>query len=70
MPMDEITPHSVAQWRAGLLARAIGRETLRRVMVLLQAMFTLGVEWAEAEHNPVSIVRKPRQGRIPRHRGP
>ena len=47
MPMDEITPGSVAQWRADMLAKGIGRETVRRAMVLLQAMFTLGVEWGE-----------------------
>jgi len=32
-------------------------------MVLLQAMFTLAIEWGEAHANPVSVVRKPRQGR-------
>ena len=46
-----------------MLDNGIGRETVRRAMVLLQAMFTLGVEWGEAERNPVSVVRKPRQGR-------
>lgn len=64
VPLDEITPRSVAQWRADMLAKGIGRETVRRAMVLLQAMFTLGVEWGEAERNPVSVVRKPRQGRL------
>jgi hypothetical protein len=49
VPLDEITPRSVAQWRADMLAKGIGRETVRRAMVLLQAMFTLGVEWGEAE---------------------
>jgi integrase len=32
-------------------------------MVLLQAMFTLAIEWGEPQANRVSIVRKPRQGR-------
>ena len=32
-------------------------------MLLLQAMFTLAVEWGESDHNPVALVRKPRQGR-------
>jgi integrase len=32
-------------------------------MLLLQAMFTLAVEWGETDHNPVALVRKPRQGR-------
>jgi integrase len=32
-------------------------------MLLLQAMFRLAVEWGETDHNPVALVRKPRQGR-------
>jgi integrase len=32
-------------------------------MVLLQAMFTVAIEWGEARMNPVSVVRKPKQGR-------
>ncbi len=32
-------------------------------MVTLQAMFTVAIEWGEARTNPVSVVRKPRQGR-------
>jgi Phage integrase, N-terminal SAM-like domain len=36
MPMDEITPRSVAQWRADMLAKGIGRETARRAMVLFR----------------------------------
>jgi integrase len=32
-------------------------------MVLLQSMFTVAIEWGEAMSNPVSVVRKPRQGR-------
>ena len=32
-------------------------------MVLLQSMFNVAIEWGEATSNPVSVVRKPRQGR-------
>src|SRR3954462_5682727 len=32
-------------------------------MMLVQAMFTLALEWGEASSNPVALVRKPRQGR-------
>ncbi len=31
-------------------------------MVLLQAMFTVAIEWGEADSNPVTAVRKPKQG--------
>ena len=31
-------------------------------MVLLQGVFTIAIEWGETDSNPVSVVRKPRQG--------
>lgn len=61
--MDGVRPRMVSQWRAGLLEAGVGVESIRRAMVLLQAMFTVAIEWGEASANPVSVVRKPRQGR-------
>lgn len=61
--LDEIEPRMISRWRGALGERGVGREAIRKAMVLLQAMFTLAVEWGEATHNPVSLVRKPRQGR-------
>lgn len=61
--MDRIVPRDISQWRADLHRRGVGREAVRLAMVLLQAMFTLAIEWGEATANPVSVVRKPRQGR-------
>ena len=59
----DIKPRMVAQWRAELLADGVGDEAVRKAMNLLQAMFTVAVEWGEAPGNPVMVVRKPRQGR-------
>ncbi len=53
----------VSQWRTELLEAGVGTEATRYAMVLLQAMFTVAIEWGEATTNPVSVVRKPRQGR-------
>ncbi len=53
----------VARWRAELLEDGLGVEAMRKAMVLLQAIFTVAIEWGEADANPVSVVRKPRQGR-------
>jgi hypothetical protein len=52
-------------WRRGAVMQAdgVGREAIRKAMVLLQSMFTVAIEWGEATTNPVSVVRKPRQGR-------
>ena len=61
--LADITPREVSLWRAELRARGVGPEATRKAMLLLQAMFTLAVEWGETDHNPVALVRKPRQGR-------
>ena len=61
--MSAIRPRAISQWRAAMLAEGTGPESARRAMVLLQAMFTVAVEWGEVESNPVALVRKPRQGR-------
>jgi hypothetical protein len=62
LPLDASRPRLVSEWRAELLADGVGAEAVRYDMVLLQAMFTLAIEWGEAQANPVSVVRKPRQG--------
>jgi integrase len=61
--LGAIRPCVVSEWRAELLADGVGAEAVRYAMVLLQAMFTLAIEWGESQANPVSGVRKPRQGR-------
>jgi integrase len=61
--LDAIRPRLVSEWRAELLAGGVGAEAVRYAMVLLQAMFTLAIEWGEAQANPLSVVRKPRQAR-------
>jgi integrase len=58
-----IRPRMVAEWRAELLAEGVGAESVRRAMGLLQAVFTVALEWGEASDNPVKVVRKPRSGR-------
>lgn len=63
LTLDAIRPRLVSEWRAELLVAGGGAEAVRYAMVLLQAMFTLAIEWGEAQTNPVSVVRKPRQGR-------
>ncbi|MCW3014324.1 MAG: helix-turn-helix protein [Solirubrobacterales bacterium] len=61
--MRDVTPRAISTWRTELHAAGIGPEAVRKAMVLLQSMFTIAIEWGEAEANPVSVVRKPRQGR-------
>lgn len=61
--LDVIKPRMVSEWRAELVADGVGPEAIRRAMTLLQAMYTVAIEWGEATANPVSVVRKPKQGR-------
>ena len=63
MSMRDITPRAVSQWRAELQRAGIGPEAIRKAMMVLQNMFSVAIEWGEATTNPVSVVRKPRQGR-------
>ncbi len=63
--LDEITPRPISRWRGQMQKAGVGQESIRKAMVLLQAMLRLAIEWEElpTPHNPVSVVRKPRQGR-------
>ena len=61
--LDAVRPRMISEWRAALAEAGVGPEAIRRAMVLLQAMFTVAIEWGEANTNPVAVVRKPRQGR-------
>jgi integrase len=63
LQLDGIKPRMVSQWRAELIDGGTGPEAVRRAMTLLQAMYSVAIEWGEANANPVSVVRKPRQGR-------
>jgi integrase len=63
LALDAIKPRMVSEWRAELVAAGTGAEAVRRAMTLLQAMYTVAIEWGEATANPVSVVRTPKQGR-------
>jgi integrase len=62
-PLHEITPREISMWRVEMQKAGKGPEAIRMSMMLVQAMFTLALEWGEASSNPVALVRKPRQGR-------
>jgi integrase len=62
-PLDEIVPREISMWRVEMQRAGKGPEAIRMSMMLVQAMFTLAVEWGEIDRNPVALVRKPRQGR-------
>ena len=49
--MKDITPRAVSQGKAAISAKGVGRETVRKSMILLQAMLTVVIEWGEASEN-------------------
>lgn len=61
--LEGIKPRDVSAWRSQLVGAGVGSEATRYAMVLLQSIFSIAIEWGEASTNPVSVVRKPRQGR-------
>jgi hypothetical protein len=50
--LSDITPREISHWRAELQARGVGPKAIRKDMLLLQAMFTLAVEWGETVQQP------------------
>ena len=59
LKVGEITPETVADFRAQLERAGVGRHAVRLSMVLLQAMFRQAVVWRWVSTNPVKAVPKP-----------
>ena len=61
--LREVTPLTIARFRAELEASGVGAETIRKTLTLLQSVFQRAVEWQLVEANPVRAARKPPPGR-------
>ena len=61
--LRDVTPLTVARFRAALEADGVGAETIRKTLTLLQSVFQRAVEWQLLEANPVRAARKPPVGR-------
>jgi integrase len=61
--LRDVTPLTVARFRASLEARGAGVETIRKTLTMLQSVFQRAVEWQLLEVNPVRAARKPPLGR-------
>jgi Phage integrase, N-terminal SAM-like domain len=59
LPVGEISPEVVADFRAKLEAAGVGRHSVRQSLVVLQAMFEQAIRWGWVPTNPVKAVRKP-----------
>ena len=59
MPVPEITPEVIADFRARLEAGGVRRHIVRQSMVVLQAMYEQAIRWGWIGTNPVKAVKKP-----------
>ena len=57
--LREVTPLTIARFRAELEATEVGAETIRKTLTMLQSVFQRAVEWQLVEANPVRAARKP-----------
>ncbi|MEO8689344.1 MAG: hypothetical protein ABI611_14160 [Solirubrobacteraceae bacterium] len=61
--LRDVTPLTIARFRAGLEESGAGPETIRKTLTMLQSVFQRAVEWQLLEANPVRAARKPPLGR-------
>jgi integrase len=59
LPVGEVTPEIVADFRAKLEAAGVGRHSVRQSLVVLPAMYEQAIRWGWVATNPVKAVKKP-----------
>src|SRR3954454_16168390 len=59
LPLRELTPQTIARFRAELEAAGVGVEAIRKTMTMLQGVLQRAVEWGRVPTNAVKITRKP-----------
>ena len=59
IPLRELTPQTIAHFRADLEAAGVGVEAIRKTMTMLQGVLQRAVEWGRVPTNAVKITRKP-----------
>jgi integrase len=59
LQLRELTPQTIARFRADLEASGVGIEAIRKTMTMLQGVLQRAVEWGRVPTNAVKITRKP-----------
>src|SRR3954464_9094606 len=57
--LRQLTPQTIARFRAELEAAGVGVEAIRKTMTMLQGVLQRAVEWGRVPTNAVKITRKP-----------
>src|SRR5215208_761237 len=59
IPLRELTPQTIAHFRADLEQAGVGVEAIRKTMTMLQGVLQRAVEWGRVPSNAVKMTRKP-----------
>src|SRR4051794_855451 len=59
IPLRELTPQTIAHFRADLEQAGVGIEAIRKTMTMLQGVLQRAVEWGRVPTNAVKMARKP-----------
>jgi integrase len=57
--LRDLTPQTVARFRAELEGAGVGTEAIRKTMTMLQGVLQRAVEWGRVSSNAVKLTRKP-----------
>src|SRR4051794_38607972 len=59
LQLRQLTPQTIARFRAELEGAGVGNEAIRKTMTMLQRVLRHAVEWGRVSSNAVKITRKP-----------
>src|SRR4051794_40839494 len=59
LQLRQLTPQTIARFRAELEGAGVGNEAIRKTMSMLQGVLQRAVEWGRVPSNAVKITRKP-----------
>ena len=57
--LRQLTPQTIARFRAELEGAGVGNEAIRKTMTMLQGVLQRAVEWGRVSSNAVKMTRKP-----------
>src|SRR3954470_1371842 len=59
LQLRQLTPQTIARFRAELEGAGVGNEAIRKTMSMLQGIVQRAVEWGRVPSNAVKVTRKP-----------
>ena len=59
LQLRQLTPQTIARFRAELEGAGVGNEAIRKTMTMVQGVLQRAVEWGRVPSNAVKLTRKP-----------